>query len=77
MKISKFLSLPVINCGPPDIPQNGYVILRSERTYLDDYALYSCGSGYSLEGKEQRVCQENGLWSGDLPGCLGESISHL
>ena len=62
----------VIDCGPPEIPQNGYVTLPSGQTHLDDYVLYSCGTGYTLEGREQRVCQENGLWSGDMPGCLGE-----
>ena len=62
----------VIDCGPPEIPQNGYVTLPSGQTHLDDYVLYSCGTGYTLEGREQRACQENGLWSGDMPGCLGE-----
>lgn len=69
----KLLIYPlVIDCGAPQVPTNGYVHLSSGTTHLNDYAVYSCATGYSLEGSQQRRCQENGQWSGNMPGCLGE-----
>ena len=61
----------MIDCGPPSVPRNGIVSLPSG-THLNDYAHYSCTTGYTVEGSERRRCQESGLWSGNMPGCLGK-----
>lgn len=73
----QLILISVIDCGPPQIPTNGFVILRSGSTHPNDSVHYSCNTGYTLDGIEQRRCQENGLWSGDLPGCLGEESTHF
>ena len=35
-------------------------------------AQYHCDETYVLEGPEQRICQNNGMWSGDEPVCNRE-----
>ena len=67
-----FIPTLVIDCGPPQPPTNGYVSLFSGQTHVGDLALYTCGSGYMLLGNQQRMCQENGQWSGNVPDCQGE-----
>ena len=75
-KLNKLFSVMfshvVIDCGPPEEPSNGRVILPSDQTYLNDIANYTCATGYILQGNEHRVCQLNGLWSGSVPSCVGE-----
>ena len=33
-------------------------------------AIYSCNSGYSLDGLERRTCQSDGQWLGIEPKCI-------
>ena len=30
----------------------------------------SCNAGYKLIGSEERICQENGQWSGETTDCV-------
>lgn len=64
-----FLFPASVSCSDPGTPHNG-------RRRLTSFAVgsrvsYSCLSAYSLRGNISRICQANGLWSGDLPSCEG------
>lgn len=37
-------------------------------------AVYTCSMGYTLEGGNERVCQEDGQWSGREPVCSSKYI---
>ena len=50
--------------------QNGKSM--SNGTLPGAVAQYSCDETYVLEGPEQQICQENGMWSGDDPVCNRE-----
>lgn len=41
---------------------------------LETIASYRCGTGYRLDGNNQRVCLANELWSGSQPVCIRELI---
>ena len=57
-----------LDCGAPGMLANGTVELSSRK----QRATFSCDPGYQLEGDTIRVCQVNGLWSGQLPSCTRE-----
>uniref|UniRef100_A0A8D0H050 Sushi domain containing 2 n=1 Tax=Sphenodon punctatus TaxID=8508 RepID=A0A8D0H050_SPHPU len=59
---------PVVSCGWLAPPTNG----RKEGTnYLLGSTLrFLCNSGYNLVGSEERTCQMNRAWSGDMTSCL-------
>lgn len=54
-------------CGTLSDPFNGKVTIT--RMTLGGVALYSCDSGYKLEGNAQRTCGLFGVWSGVPPTC--------
>ena len=58
--------LAVIDCGELTI-DNGNI--DSNGALLGAVAQYSCDETYVLEGPEQRICQNDGMWSGDEPVC--------
>ena len=45
-----------------------------ESSQYNSVARYTCSTGYVLDGQEERVCQENGSWSHEVPVCLMVSI---
>ena len=57
----------IIRCGQLNSPSNGQVAI------IDDApggtAVYSCNSGYTLVGRDTRICQDDGSWSGIPPIC--------
>ena len=53
------------NCGYPEQPLGGVVTVEGGVAY------YSCDEGYVLHGGDSRYCQKDGLWSGEVPLCLG------
>ena len=57
-----------MSCGPLGDPSNGEVD-TSAGTYFEDVAVYSCDSGYKLNGSAKRTCQANGQWDGSEPTC--------
>lgn len=59
----------VIGCEDLSDPANGNVRVTSTR--IGAVATYSCNSGFTLIGKENRVCRPNGEWSGTAPTCTG------
>ena len=68
---NSFLSMLslVVNCGEISAPANGYRV-GSSYTY-DKVLAFDCNPGYKLVGTQYRKCQENGLWSGSAPTCVG------
>ena len=59
-----------IDCGSLDDPTNGEVSVSG--TTLNSVATYSCNTGYTLTGDDMRTCLESGLWSGNVPSCIGK-----
>ncbi|CAF99249.1 unnamed protein product, partial [Tetraodon nigroviridis] len=57
----------VVACGYIAAPTNGKKVGSS---YLQGAKLqFSCNDGYALRGSQERVCQENGQWSGETVRC--------
>ncbi|XP_068430722.1 sushi domain-containing protein 2-like [Clinocottus analis] len=61
----------VISCGRLPPPNNGkkegIFYLQGAKVQL------SCNDGYTLEGSAERICQENGQWSGENTHCAAPS----
>uniref|UniRef100_A0ABM5GM24 Sushi domain-containing protein 2 isoform X2 n=1 Tax=Pogona vitticeps TaxID=103695 RepID=A0ABM5GM24_9SAUR len=59
---------PVVSCGWLAPPSNG----KKEGTnYLvGSVVRFHCNHGYSLAGASERMCQDNGAWSGEPTSCL-------
>ena len=51
-------------------PVNGQV--NSSSTTVGSEARYECFLGFELNATEQRICQENGTWSGVEPSCISK-----
>lgn len=63
-----------VDCGNLQNPENGLVNLVN--TTFWSLATYECDSGYELVGGNvSRVCESNGMWSGDEPLCNSELYS--
>lgn len=60
-------SLDIIDCGELDDPANGMVMTMG--TTEGSMAVYTCETGFFLEGGMSRRCQANGAWSGNEPIC--------
>ncbi|XP_018565850.1 sushi, von Willebrand factor type A, EGF and pentraxin domain-containing protein 1 [Anoplophora glabripennis] len=58
-----------VDCGSPEIMDNGKVVLPSNATYYGALALYACHPNFELDGVSRRLCLENGTWSSDAPRC--------
>lgn len=57
-----------VDCAPL------YNISNSDVTYVRssssaDYVIYTCQSGYLLNGTKERFCQSDGSWNGTIPDC--------
>lgn len=54
-------------CADPGIPAGAS---RTGNMFgVDDTVKYSCNGGLFLVGSSERVCQENGQWTGNEPAC--------
>ncbi|KAM8742734.1 complement factor B-like [Acanthopagrus schlegelii] len=55
------------HCADPGIPAGAS---RTGNMFgIDDTVRYSCNGNLILVGSNERVCQENGQWSGNEPAC--------
>lgn len=59
-----------IDCGVPEDLRDGEMTLVNGTTFLNSVATYECGDDFWLEGEAERVCLEDGHWSGVAPMCL-------
>lgn len=58
-----------VDCGPPEIIENGnYQLIDRLTTYLSRVT-YRCNDNYTLEGNLERTCLENSKWSSRNPKC--------
>nr|XP_033812744.1 CUB and sushi domain-containing protein 2 [Geotrypetes seraphini] len=61
----------LVSCGHPSVPPNAQI--SGDRHTVGSVVRYSCLGKRSLTGNSTRMCQLDGLWSGSLPHCSGES----
>ena len=60
-----------VDCGLLESPNNVTIITyNNNNTLLHSTVQYSCFPGYFVMGDDERVCQENGTWSGEEPVCV-------
>ncbi len=72
--ILNFLIPIVIECQEVLVdPENGAVAFNS--ITFQSEAMYSCNTGYDLEGSSTAVCQSNAMWSNGPPFCDSKSRS--
>ena len=64
------MSVGTVDCGDPGTPDNGLRDLSSTTT--GSTVQYSCQGGYMLQGNSSRTCEANGVWSGEVPTCVGK-----
>ena len=58
----------VLECPTQEAPMRG--MIRSEGPYMQGDRLYvECAYGYSMIGKHELVCMQNGVWSDPMPIC--------
>ncbi|KAM8742988.1 sushi domain-containing protein 2-like [Acanthopagrus schlegelii] len=58
---------PVVSCGWLSPPAKGK---KEGTSYLQGATVrFTCDDDYTLKGSEERVCQENGQWSGEEAAC--------
>ncbi|KXJ84393.1 hypothetical protein RP20_CCG009862 [Aedes albopictus] len=62
----------VITCPELSPPENGYFVKQPNACsqVLNAACGTRCQSGYQLVGDSIRLCQENGVWSGNDPKCV-------
>ncbi|KAM5301732.1 complement factor H-like isoform 2-T2 [Glossophaga mutica] len=64
----------VVKCLPVTDPENGRVIGGSfgpDQEYSFGQVIkFECNSGFKLAGPKEIHCSENGVWSGEKPGCV-------
>ncbi|NWV06876.1 PAMR1 protease, partial [Ptilonorhynchus violaceus] len=65
------------NCSDPGGPLNGYRrvvedtgLLNGRYAKIGTVIAFFCNNSYVLSGNEQRICQEDGEWSGKQPICI-------
>ncbi|XP_026100811.1 complement factor B-like [Carassius auratus] len=57
-------------CPDPGIPAG--CTREGHRFNIDDKVTYRCENKFTLVGSKERVCQENGQWSGTEPQCYAD-----
>ncbi|XP_064387176.1 uncharacterized protein LOC135335578 [Halichondria panicea] len=57
-----------VDCGSLTVPINGQVSTSSGTTFMST-AIYTCNTGYTLNGVLTRTCQANGNWDLTVPTC--------
>ncbi|XP_069182423.1 uncharacterized protein [Procambarus clarkii] len=56
-------------CGRPGRPVNGTVSTSGRFYFPGERVVYKCLEGFILFGDEERTCQKNGSWGGEVPLC--------
>ena len=56
-------------CDDPGSPENGYK--EGSMFFYPNNVTFACFQGYELQGPEEIMCTERGIWSGPVPQCKG------
>ena len=62
----------VLDCGPLSDPLNGNFLIL----HFESIVIYTCDTGYVLDGADTRICQANGTWSGTEPSCASKTHNY-
>lgn len=57
-----------VDCSPPRLTEGLGIQMSFDRKVISFY----CSPGYDLFGPYYSRCQDNGLWSNQVPVCIGE-----
>ena len=73
-KVHIYFNLPIeIICHYPPEIENGNVTFTS--TNFNSIATYTCNERFSLStNNDILTCQEEGVWIGELPACIGKCL---
>jgi len=63
-----------VDCGAPKMPTNG--IVKFDATVKGSIVNYECNEGCILSGVTQRICKDNGQWSGNAPQCKSKLVDY-
>lgn len=58
----------VTRCLNTGAPENGRRVLFGTR--IGDKVLFTCDSGFELQGSAELICQNDGRWSNPVPKCV-------
>jgi CUB/sushi domain-containing protein len=58
-----------VDCGMPDLVDNGEFRLQNNATAFGSMVFYECEVGWKLEGFDKRSCQSSGRWEPEGPKC--------
>ena len=73
IKLTYLLYWVVVDCGRLFDPEHGDVDISSG-TVFNSIAMYSCDTGYMLDGVSTRVCVSEGIWIPEAPRCLSKLL---
>ncbi|XP_035682836.1 sushi repeat-containing protein SRPX2-like [Branchiostoma floridae] len=59
-----------VHCNTLNPPTAGSILGGNE---YGESVQFSCWLGHTLTGNRNRTCQEDGLWSGQQPSCVGKT----
>lgn len=66
-EVDIFVERDAYQCGPPEVPSNGFVFAKSNQSTSVEY---SCHEGFRLVGEANRTCNlKSGQWFGSEPYC--------
>ena len=54
----------------PSIGSLQHGLIHENPFWKGEHVLFSCDPGYCLKGSSERVCLENGSWTGVQPSCV-------
>ena len=60
----------LVQCPALENPADGMVSVTGNSS--GDTATYICDSNFDLLGVSERVCEDDGQWSGEAPMCIGK-----
>ena len=72
-----YLSAAVVECDIPQSFPNGTITLVNGSTTLNSTVKYECKTGFQLVGSANRICQSNGVWSGQEPICESKFLFYM
>ncbi|CAJ1060431.1 E-selectin-like [Xyrichtys novacula] len=60
-----------VRCPLLEAPENGLINCSNERVY-NSQCYFTCDEGYSVQGHDLLICNQNGSWTGEKPTCQAQ-----